>query len=566
MKNLVYFIIGFLILGCTHDAVYNELKRAESVIDEHPDSANAILESIDVAALRGGESRALHALLLTRARSKLKTYDTNDSLIDIAVDYYGESDNLNSCMSNFYKGEVNFNAGNYRTAIAYATTALYIAGNLGDDYWQARSHDLIADIYQLTYGVDEALSSRRRAAELFHRVGRRDNELYDYIVLADCLSGAKWQYEETLELLDSVRHLTEGMDSDMIACYFESYIEPLKELGRNEEALDYYYRYLQYKISPGYWTDYEDIAEIYFKLGNDDSMMHYLERAKEFPHENYMDNASYHDVLYKIAYAKGDLDSALKEMTTINKINLNRSKNALRQEIALLQRDEFSQKARYERERSRDIMLYSAIGIILLGAVSLLVVINYRQRLKMKDMELREKASESALLMDEVEETRIRLSHEQDTREEMERRFFRERDEKDATVRRLFREQFSAIDGILSEYYSKRDAPGMRARIADDLDRAISTIGSADKLSELEDIINRYNDGVIAKLREQISPVDDRSVSILTLSAAGFSLRSISLITGINTGNINNLWYRLKKRVADSSAPDRELILTLFRR
>ncbi len=564
MKNLVYLIIAFLILGCTHDAVNNELKRAESVIDEHPDSANAILEGIDAGSLRGGESRALHALLLTRARSKLKTYDTNDSLIDIAVDYYGESDNLNSCMSNFYKGEVNFNAGNYRTAIAYATTALYIAGNLGDDYWQARSHDLIADIYQLTYGVDEALSSRRRAAELFHRAGRRDNELYDYIVLADCLSGAKWQYEETLVLLDSVKPLTEGMDSDMIACYLESYIRPLYRLGRNEEALDYYYRYLKYKTIPGDWTPYENIAEIYFKIGNEDSMIHYLERARENP--NYMGNANYHRVLNDIAYAKGDIDSAYKELVRSNAVEQHATDSALRQEIALLQRDEFSQKARYERERSREIVLYSAIGLILLGAVSLLVVINYRQRLRMKDMELREKASESALLMDEVEETRIRLSHEQDTREEMERRFFRERDEKDATVRRLFREQFSAIDGILSEYYSKRDAPGMRARIADDLDRAISTIGSADKLSELEEIINRYNDGVIAKLREQISPVDERSVSVLTLFAAGFSLRSISLITGINTGNINNLWYRLKKRVTDSSAPDRDLILSLFRR
>lgn len=195
---------------------------------------------------------------------------------------------------------------------------------------------------------------------------------------------------------------------------------------------------------------------------------------------------------------------------------------------------------------------YGSIVVALIALYSLMAIVKYRQKLKEKDMELDEKISESESLIEEIQTIRSRLSQEIDEREE--------------TVRKLFREQFSSIDSILSEYYSKRDVPRMRARIADDLDRAISTIGSADKLSELEDIINRYNDDVIAKLREQISPVDDRSVSILTLSAAGFSLRSISLITGNTIGNINNLWYRLKKRVADSSAPDRDLILTLFRR
>lgn len=182
--------------------------------------------------------------------------------------------------------------------------------------------------------MDEAINSRRKAAEFYHRAGRKDNELFAYIETADCLSGGKWQYSETLELLDSVRYLIEGMDSDIIACYFESYIYPLKELGRNEEALDYYYyRHLKYKTDSEVLTRYENIAEIYLRLGNEDSMLHYIEKSREFP--DYIDNSGYHDLLYKIAYAKGDLDSALKEMTIINKINLNRSDSALRQEIAL---------------------------------------------------------------------------------------------------------------------------------------------------------------------------------------------------------------------------------------
>lgn len=566
MRNLLYLIIFFLFLACSYDKVYTDLKRAESVMDAHPDSANIILEGIDVASLRDDENRALYALLLTRARDKMKMYDMSDSLIDVAVEFYGEEDNLNSCMANFYKGAINFYSGNYRNAITYSTKALYIAQKLNNDYWQAKSHELIADIFQVTYGEEEALSNRRKAAEFYKKSAKPDNELFAYIQICDYISSNKGDYAYSINLLDSVRYLTVGMDSDIIASYLDSYIFPLSRLGRYEEALDYYYHSQNYKTRAYYLTDLEEIAEIYFHLGNEDSMKHYLERVRENPYVDYLDNSMYHFVLGNVARKKGDVDSALKEENRMLVIDQRKTSNALKQEIALLQRDEYSEKARYERERKSEIVIYGSIGIVLLATICLLVIITYRQKLKIKETQLGEKVAESTLLMEEIEETKSRLSSEQDERRQMESELFREKGKMEETVRRLFREQFTVIDGIQSEYYSKRDAPGMRAKIADDLDRAISNISSGDNLTELESIIDSYNDGVVAKLREQVSPLDERSVKLLILSAAGFSMRSISLITGISIGNINNIWYRLKKRVADSSAPDRDLILSLFRR
>lgn len=231
-----------------------------------------------------------------------------------------------------------------------------------------------------------------------------------------------------------------------------------------------------------------------------------------------------------------------------------------------LERNRLSEKAQYEIERRKQMTIYGIIGIVLLVVLSLLVIFNYRQKLKIKEMQLGEKILESASLKEEMEATQSILAQERNQRADIERKFFHDKDNVEEMVKKLFREQSSAIDSILSEYYSKRDIPKLREKIADDLDKVISTIGSADKIAELENIINCYNKGVINKLREQVSPVDERSVKILVLFAAGFTLRSISLITGIITGNLNNLWYRLKKRVAESSALDKELILTLFRR
>lgn len=68
--------------------VEQNLLRAESLIQDFPDSALVILDSIYAQTpLRNSEQNARLALLLTQARDKNYYFETNDSLISVACDY-----------------------------------------------------------------------------------------------------------------------------------------------------------------------------------------------------------------------------------------------------------------------------------------------------------------------------------------------------------------------------------------------------------------------------------------------------------------------------------------------
>lgn len=66
------------------------LDKAEAHLEAHPDSAFVALDSLDRRQLNTPELRARHALLYSIALEKCGITMTNDSIINIAVNYYGD--------------------------------------------------------------------------------------------------------------------------------------------------------------------------------------------------------------------------------------------------------------------------------------------------------------------------------------------------------------------------------------------------------------------------------------------------------------------------------------------
>ena len=107
MKLLLSYIIGlFLILSLSacHDGgnATTLLRQADSLMQEFPDSALSLLESISHPEKLSGSERADYAIFLTRARTKLYVHESSDSLIRFAVDYYKRSWNNERKMQAYY--------------------------------------------------------------------------------------------------------------------------------------------------------------------------------------------------------------------------------------------------------------------------------------------------------------------------------------------------------------------------------------------------------------------------------------------------------------------------------
>ena len=90
LSNIIFILILSLCVGsCMHNSDAERLlDDAEAHLEMHPDSAFVALDSLDRRQLNTPELRARHALLYSIALEKCGISMTNDSIINIAVDYY----------------------------------------------------------------------------------------------------------------------------------------------------------------------------------------------------------------------------------------------------------------------------------------------------------------------------------------------------------------------------------------------------------------------------------------------------------------------------------------------
>ena len=99
--------------------VKRALSNADEVMWTHPDSALAILESVDTLDLRTKSLRARYSLLYTMALDRNDIFSTDLKVITPAVRYYERRGTDDEKMKTFYYlGTVQHNAGDLQSAIA----------------------------------------------------------------------------------------------------------------------------------------------------------------------------------------------------------------------------------------------------------------------------------------------------------------------------------------------------------------------------------------------------------------------------------------------------------------
>ena len=95
-----------MMAGCNRDAE-QYLRMAEGCMETCPDSAYSYMMHLDMADELSSEQYARYALLYTQAMHKCRKPLENDSLINVAVEYYANSnDRHRLALSLLYKGIV----------------------------------------------------------------------------------------------------------------------------------------------------------------------------------------------------------------------------------------------------------------------------------------------------------------------------------------------------------------------------------------------------------------------------------------------------------------------------
>ncbi len=244
MRHIIAIIIFATLLAgagsCSPRREAADISRAEAILDSLPDSALAILDSIDPAGL-GDDLRALHAILLLRAKEICDIDISDDSLMPGVIDYYERvGDRPPEVLARYHHAQAQYQRHDYARSIISATKAYDIAAADSLHFWCGMTSRLIADCYLETRNSAEELSYARRALHHFRASGRH---LYARYALNDlaCAQVSACDYDGAIstcrQVIDSALY-----HSDSRLYGNANYLLGMAYIGKNDyvEAIKSY--------------------------------------------------------------------------------------------------------------------------------------------------------------------------------------------------------------------------------------------------------------------------------------------------------------------------------------
>lgn len=348
-KNIIVkykWLCGFacLVIGliaCHPRTERPTLERAEAWMDSHPDSAQQLLEAIPQPEKLSKEEYATWCLLVTQARDKNYVVHTSDSVIDVAVRYFGErNDSHRKAQAYYCQGRVLADldiSGEALTAYLNAEEAVKetsdrdlearICNHLGMLYWWNQHTRESLHWYQKAYCAYEQINDTSGVVNVLLNIGscmldlgQPDSALF-YANQAYCLAEEGQVDSQKIYILSSLANCYSEM-----GVYKEALQLNLQSLAYGETSLNRYYA----------------IGELYEQLGQSDSAIYYAEKAL-LSNDLYV-RCSSSRLLYKVYVQEQNYPEALR---------YNEQYVSLRDSIEdLYSTEALNQvKSRYEKER-----------------------------------------------------------------------------------------------------------------------------------------------------------------------------------------------------------------------
>ena len=137
MRKLYISILTLVSLfcSCSHSPITTELKRAEQLMTEAPDSAEKILNAIPRRNLKNRAQKARFALLYSQAMDKCYIDTDNDSLISVAVKYYSKrGSDHEKALAYYYESVMYRNAKNTDAQVESLVKSQKYAENITDHF------------------------------------------------------------------------------------------------------------------------------------------------------------------------------------------------------------------------------------------------------------------------------------------------------------------------------------------------------------------------------------------------------------------------------------------------
>ena len=390
----IFWLLALLLLaGCNDpNPLTDALHRAEALMNEYPDSAWAVLNTLSPDAMGQSRTRAHYALLYTQAQDKTYRDETNDSLISVAVDYYRHTDDARRrFLSYYYKGRVSFNAKDYLTATSCYMEAEQLADAVEDDYLTGLLYAELGRIYDIYYDYAKSLEAHQKAAECYERAGKTRHRNYMWFNQSSVYRNIN-KYDEAERLLrmtlDSAKE--EKNNALLKSCLGDLMMLCIEE-KRMSEAKSFYEE-LKLLVDEDYGSSsfLGKLAQLYASEGD-------LAQAKKSLEQGWsratdkVDSVSLYISAANLHRMQGENAFAYQELLKGIVMQNGETRQALQQPVLTAQRDYLSEKLEFEayKLRMRKLLnLVSTLFFLLLLVVLVYVFVRIFRRYKKESQQV----------------------------------------------------------------------------------------------------------------------------------------------------------------------------------
>ena len=394
MKRTLYqFLLLLLLLtGCNDPKpVTDALTRAEALMNEYPDSAWAVLNTLSPDEMGQNRTRAHYALLYTQAQDKTYRDETNDSLINIAVNYYRHTDDARrKFLSYYYKGRVYTNAKDYLNATSCYMEAEQLADAVGDDYLTGLLYAELGRIYDIYYDYPKSLEAYQKAAECYERAGKIRHRNYMWYNLSSIYRNIN-KYDESERLLrmtlDSAK---ENGDNTLIGFCMGSLVMSFIEQNRMLEAKSFYEE-LKLVVDEDYGSPsfLGKLAQLHASEGDFVQVQKCLEQGWSRATDK-TDSVSLYIASANLHQMQGENALAYQELQKGVTMQNQETRQALQQPVLTAQRDHLSEKLEFEAYKLRMEKKLRVFYVLFFSVLLLAVSWMLWRKLKRKKMVINE--------------------------------------------------------------------------------------------------------------------------------------------------------------------------------
>lgn len=447
--NIILLSLAVLTIGSCdrHGTAWNEMDKAENLMDAKPDSALVVLENIPASSVKGKEAAARYALLKSIALDKNCIDTTTFDVLQPAIDYYVKNGTPDEQFRTYYyQGRIYQNQGDDDSAMQSFMNACDLRKQVTDSL--LLSHTLVAQgtLYLKQYKINDFVHYNMEAAKLYKTIGKDILAIKSY---TNALDGYVMQNNKPAA--DSLMSICVPMvkkNPEGEAFLFPSLLSYTVNFCSSDEIKEVLTEYQNMELT----TDETMIfAEGYSKIGEYDKAMALISNIN--PAENTWDSLKYASIKIDILERQGKYKEAFTLYRDYSASLEHYQKELLSQDLLFSDKKHQLEMKSLMEIQDRDRIIWGT----LCGIFALVIIIGwlyYRgYRSKTKHI-LTEKENKNLRL--EQENLRLEIDQLEDERDNL-KELQKEQSELSKPIKDVIKNRLDLLNGLLAKEITNND-------------------------------------------------------------------------------------------------------------